>query len=64
MASRLRWRKSSYSGENGSCVEIAQPTPNHIKIRDSKQTHGPQLNIKASAWTNFLTTIRPDQPNT
>jgi hypothetical protein len=32
---RLKWRKSTYSGQNGSCVELAT-TADGIAMRDSK----------------------------
>lgn len=33
--SRLSWRKSSYSGANGDCVEVAE-TNGQIAVRHSK----------------------------
>ncbi|WP_328872096.1 DUF397 domain-containing protein [Streptomyces sp. NBC_00287] len=53
---RLAWRKSSYSGNEGeACLEIA-PTPTAIHIRDSKQptSTGPTLTVTPSTWTAFL----------
>lgn len=34
--SRAQWRKSSYSGNNGNCVEVATNLPHLVAIRDSK----------------------------
>ncbi|MEU5542695.1 DUF397 domain-containing protein [Streptomyces sioyaensis] len=55
-ASELVWIKSSYSdSSNGhDCVEVA-PTPDTIRIRDSKNPHGPQLRVHPTAWADFLT---------
>ncbi|GGN95605.1 toxin [Streptomyces albiflavescens] len=50
----LAWRKSTYSsGSDGDCVEVAT-CPTTIHIRDSKNTHGPQLTLSPTTWTEFL----------
>ncbi|QOV37262.1 DUF397 domain-containing protein [Streptomyces ferrugineus] len=49
----LRWQKSSYSAEGSNCIEIAT-TPTTIHIRDSKNTTGPHLTLRPTAWTDFL----------
>ena len=38
----MRWRKSSRSGEEGNCIELAHPPG---AIRDSKNPTGPVLLI-------------------
>ncbi|WP_405808674.1 DUF397 domain-containing protein [Streptomyces sp. NBC_00210] len=52
----VAWFKSSYStGEAGSdCVEVAG-TPSAIRVRDSKNTRGPQLAFAPRAWADFVT---------
>lgn len=49
------WEKSSYSdSSNGhDCIEVAT-TPDTIRIRDSKNPHGPQLRLRPSAWADFV----------
>jgi len=37
----LTWRKSSHSGANGACVEVAEPGGAVIAVRDSKDPQGP-----------------------
>lgn len=49
----LTWRKSSYSGGNGACVEIAVPSAAAIAVRDSKDPQGPQLRFTNEAWAAF-----------
>ncbi|MEU9305095.1 DUF397 domain-containing protein [Streptomyces sp. NPDC048269] len=46
------WRKSSYSGGEGECVEIAD-LPGGLAVRDSKDPNGPALRFHASEWTHF-----------
>ena len=52
----VAWFKSSYStGEAGSdCVEVAG-SPSAIRVRDSKNTTGPQLAFAPQAWADFVT---------
>ena len=65
--SRLAWRTSSYSGANGSCVEVAPATDaarldpaGHglIAVRDSKDRGGPALVFTTSQWRAFAAGIR------
>jgi hypothetical protein len=49
----LTWRKSSHSGGNGACVEIAVPGAAVIAVRDSKDPEGPQLHFSNEAWAAF-----------
>jgi hypothetical protein len=34
--SRAEWRKASYSGQSGNCVEVARNLPGLVAVRDSK----------------------------
>ncbi len=49
----LIWRKSSYSGGSGACVEIAVPNSAITAVRDSKDPSGPQLRFSNEAWAAF-----------
>ncbi|GAB2710314.1 DUF397 domain-containing protein [Kitasatospora kifunensis] len=49
------WRKSSHSGGNGACVEIAVPAPVAVAVRDSKDPVGPWLHFSPAAWHAFAT---------
>ncbi|MER8183025.1 DUF397 domain-containing protein [Kitasatospora sp. NPDC094015] len=53
--SNLAWRKSSHSGGNGACVEIAVPSSVSIAVRDSKDPEGPQLHFPNAVWSAFAT---------
>ncbi|MEV1120997.1 DUF397 domain-containing protein [Actinosynnema sp. NPDC049800] len=49
----LAWRKSSYSGEGESCVEVAL-VGKGVATRDSKNPSGPTLSFSAGEWRKFL----------
>ena len=51
------WRKSSYSGAQGSCVETASDS-GAIMIRDTANQAGFTLSVPAPAWTAFRATLR------
>ncbi|MFE9183063.1 DUF397 domain-containing protein [Micromonospora haikouensis] len=47
-----RWRKSSRSGDEGACVEMAV-VPGAVAVRDSKDPTGPALLFPPTAWAAF-----------
>ncbi|MFZ4296751.1 DUF397 domain-containing protein [Streptomyces cinereoruber] len=53
-----RWRKSSYSGTNGECVEVADGFPGAVPVRDSKNPSGPALVVAPGAWQTFVDGLR------
>ena len=57
-SSRAAWRKSSYSGANGNCVQVAQPRADLVAVRDSHDTHGPQLAFSPRQWQAFTRTVK------
>lgn len=56
MSADLHWFKSSYSGDQGECLEIA-PTPTVIHIRDSKTPATPSVQVAPTTWTKFLNSL-------
>lgn len=48
------WRKSSYSGNEGACVEVADNLPGVVGVRDSKDVAGPSLTFAAARWGSFV----------
>ncbi|WP_084467872.1 DUF397 domain-containing protein [Actinokineospora inagensis] len=52
----MRWRKSSFSGDSGNCVEIAYGR--RVHVRDSKRPAA-TLRFTAAAWARLLTGTSP-----
>jgi Domain of unknown function (DUF397) len=67
------WHTSSYSTNEGACVEVGwrtssythgsatcvevAPAPDRVLVRDSKNPDGPVLTLPAPAWRAFLSTV-------
>ncbi|GAB2855124.1 hypothetical protein JOD27_003211 [Lentzea nigeriaca] len=54
MAGDCTWRKSTYSGGDAvdsECVEVAFAQV--VRVRDSKNTAGPELRFSVEAWHGF-----------
>ena len=52
------WRKSSYSGQSGNCVEVTRNLPGLVAIRDSKQPGGAKLMVSQKTWRVFIRSVR------
>jgi hypothetical protein len=52
------WHKSSYSSNNGNCVEVARNIPAVVAVRDSKNPDGPALVFTADQWRAFASGAR------
>ncbi|MFF3005316.1 DUF397 domain-containing protein [Kitasatospora sp. NPDC057940] len=51
------WRKSSYSGQGGQCVEVADGFTGVQPVRDSKDPDGPVLRFRSPAWRAFVAAV-------
>ncbi|MFC6081802.1 DUF397 domain-containing protein [Sphaerisporangium aureirubrum] len=49
----LRFRKSSYSGEGGQCVEVARACSD-VVVRDSKSPDSPMLVFPVEEFAAFV----------
>jgi hypothetical protein len=50
----LAWRKSSYSGNSGNCVEVADLPDGGMALRDSKNPSRAPFLFTAAEWDAFL----------
>lgn len=53
---RDHWRKSSYSGQSGSCVEVGA-APSWVGVRDTKDRHH-TLTFSHDTWAEFITAVK------
>jgi len=53
------WTKSSYSGGQGNCVEVAfSALPAALPVRDSKNPSGPAIVVPDSHWGVFVDAVK------
>ncbi|MFF0577973.1 DUF397 domain-containing protein [Streptosporangium saharense] len=52
------FRKSSLSGGNNNCVEVATNLPGLVAVRDSKDLSGPTLAFTPAQWRSFIGRVR------
>jgi Domain of unknown function (DUF397) len=54
------WRTSSYSGNGGQCVEVADDDTSRVLVRDTKDTAGLTLRFSPNAWRRLLNQVKSD----
>ena len=52
------WRKSSYSGGSGACIEVTDNLTGVIAVRDSKNPYGPELIFAPVEWIRFMSQVK------
>ena len=57
-----RWRKSSFSGNGGDCVEVGQLSGGVIVVRDSKDRSGTAHRYAPAVWRAFVAGVRSGKP--
>lgn len=50
---KRKWFKSSHSGADKNCVEVAFLPSNLVGVRDSKNPFGPALLFTSAEWSAF-----------
>jgi hypothetical protein len=53
----MTWRKSSYSGSTGDCVEVASASA-EVRVRDTKDRASGSLAFGAVQWDAFLDAVQ------
>jgi hypothetical protein len=56
--SYAEWHKSSYSSQDGNCVEVARSLPGLVAVRDSKEPGGAKLVVSQKSWRAFIRGVR------
>ncbi len=56
--SSAEWHKSSYSSQDGNCVEVARNLPGLVAVRDSKEPGGAKLVVSRETWRVFVRGVR------
>ncbi|MFF2805702.1 DUF397 domain-containing protein [Streptomyces sp. NPDC058000] len=54
----FEFRKSSHSGSQGECVEVARNVPGFTAVRDSKDASGPKVLVDEGAWDSFIAALK------
>lgn len=58
-ATGFTWTKSSYSGNQGDCVEVASGAiPAALPVRDSKSPAGPAVVFGDTTWGVFVDAVK------
>jgi hypothetical protein len=57
---KSNWRKSSYSGDQGNCVEVAD-RGNRVLMRDTNDRTGAMLRFTSDAWRTFASRVKADR---
>jgi Domain of unknown function (DUF397) len=52
------WVKSSFSGPNGNCVEVAGLPDGKVAVRNSRLRQGAHLYFTGPEWQAFLGGVR------
>ena len=53
----MNWRKSSYSGGEGNCVEVAGDRT-RVLVRDTKDKAGAMLRFSPAVWRKFADEVK------
>lgn len=57
------WRKSTFSADQGNCVEVASNLLGLRGVRDSKNPTGPALAVSPAEWSTFVSGLKDGSLN-
>lgn len=56
---RAPWRKSTYSSQDGNCVEVSSGRPARIvAIRDTQNRDGFTLRVPSAEWRRLTASVK------
>lgn len=58
MTDEPTWHRSTLSGDQGNCVEVAHMSDGTTAVRDSKHPDRAVLVFSAREWSAFLNAVR------
>jgi len=58
MSKPVEWRKSSHSGTQGECVEVADLKAGVVGVRDSKDPYGAYLSVSTAAFGQLVRRLK------
>ncbi|MGY4990893.1 DUF397 domain-containing protein [Streptomyces nigrescens] len=61
MTIQPNWHKSTYSGQNDNCVEVADSDPAKVMFRDSKQDDSAVVSVSPAVWSSFVSAVRANE---
>jgi uncharacterized protein DUF397 len=54
----MDWRTSSYSANNGACVQVAAAAGVAVLVRDSQDPDGTVLALTPAAWRDLTARVK------
>ncbi|MBW1603125.1 DUF397 domain-containing protein [Streptomyces sp. JJ66] len=57
MQATNEWFKSSYSAQNGDCLEARYAHHGIVELRDSKNEGGSVVTLNSATWVSFTTAL-------
>ncbi|MFF1776967.1 DUF397 domain-containing protein [Streptomyces virginiae] len=51
------WHKSTFSGQNDNCVEVADNAPGAVRVRDTKDHGKGEVTASPAAWSAFVSDL-------
>ncbi|MFC3996856.1 DUF397 domain-containing protein [Nocardiopsis sediminis] len=56
----MNWHKSTYSGANPNCVEVAEARE-RVHVRDTQYRHLTRIEFPSNEWHVFMTAVKSNE---